>query len=136
MNQVLLIGRLTKDPELKYTRDGKGYCNFSLAVSREFKKDEVDFINCVAWDKRAEAIANYVKKGNKLGIIGRLQIDKNNDIFYTKIAVEKIEFLESNKNESTTSEPKKSNKVNPKPDLNLGEPKVEIEFEDDDSFPF
>ena len=99
MNQVILVGRLTKEPELKYTKDGKGYCNFTLAVSREFKKDETDFINCVAWDKRAEAIANYVKKGNKLGIIGRLQIDKNNDIFYTKIAVEKIEFLENSKKE-------------------------------------
>ena len=99
MNNVMLIGRLTKEPELKYTKDGKGYCNFTLAVSREFKKDETDFINCVAWDKRAEAIANYVKKGNKLGIIGRLQIDKNNDIFYTKIAVEKIEFLENSKKE-------------------------------------
>ena len=104
MNQILLIGRLTKDPELKYTKDGKGYCNFSLAVSREFKKDEVDFINCVAWDKRAEAIANYVKKGNKLGIIGRLQIDKNNDIFYTKIAVEKIEFLENRKKVEETED--------------------------------
>ena len=112
MNQVLLIGRLTKDPELKYTKDGKGYCNFTLAVSREFKKDETDFINCVAWDKRAEAIANYVKKGNKLGIIGRLQIDKNNDIFYTKIAVEKIEFLE---NAKSSQEPENT---------------------DDDSFPF
>ena len=54
----------------------------------------------------------------------------------TGVTVDKIEFLESNKTESTTSEPKKSNKVNPKPDLNLGEPKVEIEFEDDDEFPF
>ena len=99
MNQVILVGRLTKEPELKYTKDGKGYCNFTLAVSRDFKKDETDFINCVAWDKRAEAIANYVKKGNKLGIIGRLQIDKNNEIFYTKIAVEKIEFLENGKKE-------------------------------------
>ena len=112
MNQVILVGRLTKEPELKYTKDGKGYCNFTLAVSREFKKDETDFINCVAWDKRAEAIANYVKKGNKLGIIGRLQIDKNNDIFYTKIAVEKIEFLE---NAKSSQEPENT---------------------DDDSFPF
>ena len=99
MNQVILVGRLTKEPELKYTKDGKGYCNFILAVSRDFKKDETDFINCVAWDKRAEAIAIYVKKGHKLGIIGRLQIDKNNEIFYTKIAVEKIEFLENAKKE-------------------------------------
>ena len=99
MNQVILVGRLTKEPELKYTKDGKGYCNFTLAVSRDFKKDETDFINCVAWDKRAEELANYVKKGNKFGVIGRLQIDKNNEIFYTKIAVEKIEFLENAKKE-------------------------------------
>ena len=112
MNQILLIGRLTKDPELKYTKDGKGYCNFSLAVSREFKKDEVDFINCVAWDKRAEAIANYVKKGHRLAVMGRIQIDKNNDTFYTKIVVDKIEFLE---NAKSSQEPENT---------------------DDDSFPF
>ena len=99
MNQVILVGRLTKEPELKYTKDGKGYCNFTLAVSRDFKKGETDFINCVAWDKRAEAIALYVKKGNKLGVIGKMQIDKNNDTFYTKIVTDKIEFLENGKKE-------------------------------------
>ena len=104
MNNVQLVGRITKDIELKQTKTGKAYCNFTLAIPREFNKEETDFINCVAWDKRAEAIANYVKKGNKLGIIGRLQIDKNNDIFYTKIAVEKIEFLENRKKVEETED--------------------------------
>lgn len=99
MNQVILVGRLTKEIELKYTKDGKAWCSFSLAVAREFNKNETDFINCTAFDKRAEIMSQYVKKGNKLGVIGRLQIDKSNDTFYTKIIVDKIEFLENTKKE-------------------------------------
>ena len=106
MNQVILIGRVTKDPELKYSQGGKAFCNFSLAVPREFNREEADFINCVAWEKKAEAIEKYVKKGHKFGIIGRLQIDKNNDVYYTKIIVEKIEFLERFKNETSTTQNK------------------------------
>ena len=97
MNQVTLIGRLTKDPELKYTQGGKAFCNFTIAVPREFNRNETDFINCVAWDKKAEAIAQYFKKGEKISIIGRIQIDKKDDTYYTKIMVEKFEFIETSK---------------------------------------
>lgn len=139
-NLVILTGRLTKDPELKYGASGTAYCKFTLAVNRMKKDDPADFIFCSAFGKTAELIAEYVKKGHQLGVQGRLQQDTyekdGEKISKTGVTVDKIEFLESNKTESTTSEPKKSNKVNPKPDLNLGEPKVEIEFEDDDSFPF
>ena len=104
------------------------------------KDDPADFIFCSAFGKTAELIAEYVKKGNNLGVQGRLQQDTyekdGEKISKTGVTVDKIEFLEGNKTESTTSEPKKSNKVNPKPDLNLGEPKVEINFEDDSEFPF
>ena len=117
MNQVILIGRVTKDPELKSTQNGKTYCNFTLAITREFNKEETDFINCVAWEKKAETIEKYVKKGYKLGIIGRIQIDKKNDTHYTKVIVEKIYFLESNKNEAIATQNKK-------------------ETEEDDDFPF
>ena len=139
-NLVILTGRLTKDPELKYGASGTAYCKFTLAVNR-MKDDPADFIFCSAFGKTAELIAEYVKKGNNLGVQGRLQQDTyekdGEKISKTGVTVDKIEFLESNKTESTTSEPKKSNKVNPKPDLNLGEPKVEINFEDDtDPFPF
>ena len=106
MNSVQLIGRMTKDIELKRTQAGKVYCNFSLAVPREFNREEADFINCVAWEKKAETITKYVKKGHRFGIIGRLQIDKNNDVYYTKIIVEKIEFLERFKNETSTTQNK------------------------------
>ena len=129
------------EPELKYGASGTAYCKFTLAVNRMKKDDPADFIFCSAFGKTAELIAEYVKKGHQLGVQGRLQQDTyekdGEKISKTGLTVDKIEFLESNKTESTTSEPKKSNKVNPKPDLNLGEPKVEIEFEDDDSeFPF
>ena len=140
-NLVILTGRLTKEPELKFGASGTAYCKFTLAVNRMKKDDPADFIFCSAFGKTAELIAEYVKKGNKLGVQGRLQQDTyekdGEKISKTGVTVDKIEFLESNKTESTTSEPKKSNKVNPKPDLNLGEPKVEINFEDDtDPFPF
>ena len=139
-NLVILTGRLTKEPELKYSASGTAYCKFTLAVNRMKKDDPADFIFCSAFGKTAELIAEYVRKGHQLGVQGRLQQDTyekdGEKISKTGVTVDKIEFLESNKTESTTSEPKKSNKVNPKPDLNLGEPKVEIEFEDDDSFPF
>lgn len=140
-NLVILTGRLTKEPELKFGASGTAYCKFTLAVNRMKKDDPADFIFCSAFGKTAELIAEYVKKGHQLGVQGRLQQDTyekdGEKISKTGVTVDKIEFLESNKTESTTSEPKKSNKVNPKPDLNLGEPKVEIEFEDDtDPFPF
>ena len=140
-NLVILTGRLTKEPDLKYSASGTAYCKFTLAVNRMKKDDPADFIFCSAFGKTAELIAEYVKKGHQLGVQGRLQQDTyekdGEKISKTGVTVDKIEFLESNKTESTTSEPKKSNKVNPKPDSNLGEPKVEIEFEDDDSeFPF
>ena len=61
--------------KLKRTQGGKVYCNFCLAVPREFNREEADFINCVAWDKKAETIEKYVKKGHKFGIIGRIQIE-------------------------------------------------------------
>lgn len=140
-NLVILTGRLTKEPELKFGASGTAYCKFTLAVNRMKKDDPADFIFCSAFGKTAELIAEYVKKGHQLGVQGRLQQDTyekdGEKISKTGVTVDKIEFLESNKTESTTSEPKKSNKVNPKPDLNLGEPKVEINFEDDtDPFPF
>ena len=139
-NLVILTGRLTKEPELKHGSSGTAYCKFTLAVNRMKKDDPADFIFCSAFGKTAELIAEYVKKGNNLGVQGRLQQDTyekdGEKISKTGVTVDKIEFLESNKTESTTSEPKKSNKVNPKPDLNLGEPKVEINFEDDSEFTF
>ena len=72
MNKVCISGRLTSDPELAQTKSGKSYCRFTLAVDKWGKDAGASFINCVAWDKRAETISQYVKKGQMLPVVGRL----------------------------------------------------------------
>ena len=76
MNLVVLIGSLTRDPELKFGQSGKAYSRFSLAVDRPFSKGEADFINCVAFGKTAELIGEYLRKGRKVAINGKLQMNR------------------------------------------------------------
>ena len=73
MNNCSFIGRLGKDPEMRYTTSGKAVASFSLAVNRDGKKDESDWINFVAWEKTAEVIAKYCTKGDLIGVTGSLQ---------------------------------------------------------------
>lgn len=77
MNKIMLIGRLTKDPELRYTQSGTAVASFTLAVDRRFSNQsgerEADFINCVAWQKSAEFVANYFHKGKQMALEGRLR---------------------------------------------------------------
>ncbi|MFZ2941324.1 MAG: single-stranded DNA-binding protein [Leptotrichiaceae bacterium] len=102
MNQVTLIGRLTKDPELKYTQGGKAFCKFSIAVTREFNREEADFIGCVAWDKRAETIAEYLRKGRRIAIQGRLNVrsyeQNGENKWITEVIVDKFDFIDTNSN--------------------------------------
>lgn len=107
MNQVILIGRLTRTPELKQTQNGKAYCMFSLAVSRQTKDAGVDFINCIVWNKQAENLAQYQQKGNRIAINGSLQIndyvDKNGARKQsTSVVCFSIEFL-SERNQQQSS---------------------------------
>lgn len=106
MNYVGLMGRLTRDPELKQTSSGKSYCRFSIAVKKEFVKDGVDFINCVAWDKRAEFIANYFGKGQRILIQGRINVgsyevngEKRNSF---DVVVDRAEFIETQSNSGSS----------------------------------
>ena len=73
MNKVILIGRLTKDPELRITPSGVSVTSFTIAVNRRFKKDETDFISCVAWRQTAEFITKYFAKGSMIAVVGSLQ---------------------------------------------------------------
>ena len=102
MNNITLIGRLTRDPELKYSQSGKAFTKFNIAVQREFNRDEADFINCIAWDKRAEAIAEYLRKGRRIAIQGRLNVrnyEQNGESkWITEVIVDKFEFVDSNNN--------------------------------------
>lgn len=112
MNNVSLIGRLTKEPELKYTASGMSICKFTLAVKRDFVKDaeqKADFINCVSFNKTAENLANYQTKGNQIAVIGRIQTgsyenSEGKKVFTTDIMVDRIDFLEKkNSNESNSN---------------------------------
>ena len=104
MNKVILIGRLTKDPELRYTPgNGVAVCRFTLAINRLFKKDETDFINCIAFNKQGEAIAQYVTKGRQLAVIGNIRTgsyDGQDGIkrYTTDILVESFEFIGNSNN--------------------------------------
>mgnify|MGYP003613150870 CR=1 FL=1 len=138
MNQVNLLGRLTKDPELKYGASGNAYCKFTLAINRAFKKDEVDFISCTAFGKAAETIAEYVKKGDQFAIGGRIQVDvyeSNGEKKYsTSVMVENFTFISKAKGEGSSNSGSSKPQNNEKPAGNQGAPNVE--FEDDDEFPF
>lgn len=100
MNRVVLIGRLGKDPELRFTASGKAVCQFSLAVNRPFSKEkEVDFFNIVVWGKVAENCAKYLGKGRMVGLEGRLQArsydaQDGQKRYITEVVAENVEFLE------------------------------------------
>ena len=99
MNIAILMGRMTRDPELRYTSGGKAYANFTLAVQKT--RDEAEFIDCVAWEKAAENIAEYFRKGNRILIQGRLSVssyEQNGEKRKsTKVQVFSFEFVD-NKN--------------------------------------
>lgn len=109
MNKVMLIGRLTKDPELRYAAgSGTAICRFTLAVSRQFKKDETDFINCIVFNKQGEAIAQYVTKGRQLAVTGNIRTgsyDGQDGIkrYTTDVIVESFEFIGNSNNQSNTN---------------------------------
>ena len=101
MNKVVLIGRLTKDPELKYTPgDGTAICRITVAVNRQFKKDEADFINCVAFGKTGETIAQHFTKGRQIALVGNIktgsyQAQDGTKRYTTDVAIESFEFIGS-----------------------------------------
>lgn len=104
MNKALLIGRLTRDPELRSTSTGRNVCQFSIAVNRNFTnangEREADFINCVVWDKQAENLVKYQKKGNQIAVDGRIQTRNYEDkdgkrVYVTEILANNISFLDS-----------------------------------------
>lgn len=104
MNQVILIGRLTKDPEIKATQNGKEVCSFTVAVDRRFKnasgEREADFISCVAWEQRAKLLGQYCQKGSRIGIVGNIQTRSYDDkdgkkVYVTEVIVDQIEFVDT-----------------------------------------
>ena len=142
MNKVILMGRLTRDPEVRYSQgdNASAVARYSLAVDRRFKRDgeqSADFINCVAFGKTAEFAERYLRQGTKIAVVGRIQTGSytNKDgvkIYTTDVVVEECEFAES-KNASqgeTNTQPK------PQPTPNNFDGFINIDPNIDDELPF
>ena len=104
INRVVLVGRLTKDPELRYTPSGVPMARFTIAVNRTFSNQqgerEADFISCIAWRKQAENLANFMKKGSLIGVEGRIQTGSyegqdGKRVYTTDVVADAVQFLES-----------------------------------------
>ena len=141
INNVTLVGRLTKDPDLRYTSSGKGVAGFTLAVNRRFTNQagqrEADYIQCVIWGKSAETLANYAKKGSLIGIVGRLQSRsyENNEkqrVYVTEVVVETFQFLEA-KTANEQRQNSQNNQQNDNSDPNFEGSTIDIS---DDDLPF
>lgn len=115
MNKAVLIGRLTKDPELRYAAgSGTAVCRFTLAVARQFKKDETDFINCVSFGKAAETINQYMTKGRQLAVTGSIRTGSydaqdGTKRYTTDVAVDEFEFVGSGQGNSNNQQENTSN---------------------------
>lgn len=103
INNVVLVGRLTRDPELRKTQSGISVVNFTLAVNRSFQdqsgETQADFINCIAWRNQAENLARYMRKGSLIGVEGRIQTGSyetdEGTRYTTDVVANRIQFLES-----------------------------------------
>ncbi len=126
INNVVLVGRLTRDPELRYTPQNQAVGTFGLAVNRQFKnangEREADFINCVIWRQQAENLAKFAKKGALIGITGRIQTrnyenQQGQKVYVTEVVADTFQMLESNKTQGQqTSKPQAQNKKLQAPD--------------------
>lgn len=106
INNVTLVGRITKEPELRYTQQNKAVASFTLAVNRQFKNSngerEADFINCVIWGKSAENLANWTHKGQLIGVTGSIQTrnyenQQGQRVYVTEVVVTNFQPLEKSK---------------------------------------
>ncbi len=103
LNRVVLVGRLTRDPDLRYTQNGTAVANFTIAANRPFTNQQgerdADFINCVIWRRPAENLANYMKKGSMIGVDGRIQSrtfegKDGKTVYVTEVVADNVQFLE------------------------------------------
>jgi single-strand DNA-binding protein len=103
INRCVLVGRLTRDPELKYTTSNIPYTRFTIAVNRTFSgangEREADFIQCIAWRRQAEVVARFVRKGSLVGVEGRIQTGSYDDkdgkrVYTTDVVCDSVQFLE------------------------------------------
>ncbi|WP_313894706.1 single-stranded DNA-binding protein [Psychrobacillus sp.] len=142
MNRVVLVGRLTKDVDLRYTPNGVAVANFTLAVNRNFKNDngeqQADFIQVQIWRKPAENVANYLRKGSLAGVDGRIQTrnyegSDGKRVYITEVVADSVQFLEPKKDNQQGNQQNNYQTNNQQsqgdPFANNGQP---IDIKDDD----
>jgi single-strand DNA-binding protein len=139
LNRIVLVGRLTKDPELKYTPNGVPVASMTLAVNRPFTDQQgerqADFINCVVWRRQAENAAQFLGKGSLVGIDGRLQTrsfdnQEGNRVYVTEVVCDSVQFLETkNKKENRSESQRQNQNTDHDPFRDKGQP---IDISDDD----
>jgi single-strand DNA-binding protein len=130
INRVVLLGNMTRDPELRRTGNGKAVTNFTLALNR-YNNDEADFVDCVCWERIAENTAQYCHKGSKVAIEGSIQtgsyVDKDGHNRKTvNVLCNRVEFINTN-NSSNNLQPQINNNYN-----NLNDPINSYELQEDD----
>lgn len=121
MNTVVLVGRTTRDIDLRRTGNGTAVASFTLAVNRDFKTNdgqEADFIQCVAWKKTAELLEQYVHKGDRIAANGSIRTRNYEDshgrtVYVTEVLVNHVEFLETKNREMPSDSPSNQNKSDP-----------------------
>lgn len=137
MNKSILMGRLTKDPEIRYTQTNNTMvASFTLAVKRRFAKEgeqQADFINTIAWGKTAEFVSKYFKKGQQVGVIGRIQTrnwddEQGQKHYVTEVVAEEVYFADSKKEENNEFDYNQNN--------GFSYNSVDVMPEDDDDLPF
>lgn len=136
LNSTVLVGRMTKDAELRYTPSNQAVATFTLAVNRNFKSQngerEADFINCVIWRQQAENLANWAKKGALIGIVGRIQTrnyenQQGQRVYVTEVIADSFQLLESQKDRGNQPQ------ANSQPDFRRNTSPMDIS---DDDLPF
>ena len=129
INRVVLVGRLTKDPDLRFTLSGVAVATFTLAVNRPFTNQsgerDADFIQVIVWRKAAEAVANYLRKGNLAGVDGRIQTrsyeaQDGRRVYVTEVVAESVQFLESKNKSQEESRRQQPTAQNENPFVNDG----------------
>ncbi|EOF4146885.1 TPA: single-stranded DNA-binding protein [Streptococcus pyogenes] len=124
INNIVLVGRMTKDAELRYTASQVAVATFTLAVNRRFKEQngerEADFINCVIWRQSAENLANWAKKGDLIGVTGRIQTrnyenQQEQRVYVTEVVAESFQMLESRNSQQQSGQDNSSQNDNSQP---------------------
>lgn len=141
LNRALLVGRLTRDPELRRTGSGKAVTTFNLAVERNFKSDdqEADFISCVCWGKIAENTERYCSKGSMVSVDGRIQTrnyenNQGQKVYVTEVIADSVQFISTRNNNTATAAQAQTNSYVPNAPIQQFEDNELVMEEDDIQF--